>query len=159
MIRPAQVGDVPALEDIVERAYGVYVERIGRRPGPMDDDYGARVRSAEAEVFVALASGGAVAGLIVLESAPDHILIANVAVDPNFQGTGLGRALLAYAEEFAVDHGLDEVRLFTHVAMIENQRLYGRLGYRENGREIGSEFARVYFSKRIDSPPGHRGLP
>ena len=51
IIRRASAGDVPALEDIVERAYGVYVERIGRRPGPMDDDYAARVTAAD--VFVA----------------------------------------------------------------------------------------------------------
>ena len=35
----ASAGDVPALHDIAERGYGVYVERIGRRPAPMDDDY------------------------------------------------------------------------------------------------------------------------
>jgi ribosomal protein S18 acetylase RimI-like enzyme len=110
IIRAAQVGDVPALEDIVERAYSVYVERIARRPGPMDDDYGLLVRSAEADVFVAESIDRALRGLIVLEVASDHVLIANVAVDPDFQGKGIGRALLAYAEEFAAGRGLDEVR-------------------------------------------------
>ena len=38
-IRPAQVDDTQAIERIVERAYGVYIERIGTRPGPMDDDF------------------------------------------------------------------------------------------------------------------------
>jgi hypothetical protein len=42
--------------------------------------------------------------------------------------------------------------------MTENQRLYRWVGYREDGREITSEFARVYFSKRIDAPPGHGAL-
>jgi ribosomal protein S18 acetylase RimI-like enzyme len=69
---------------------------------------------------------------------------------------GVGRALLAYAEAFAVDRGVDQVRLYTSVAMTENQRLYRWLGYREDGRESGSEFARVYFSKRLDSPTGRR---
>ncbi len=157
IVRPANAGDVPALRDIVQRAYSVYIERIGRRPGPMDDDYVALVR--EAHIFVAEdVSGDGVAGLIVLEATPDHVLIANVAVDPERQHGGIGRALLAYAEEFAVDRGLDEVRLFTHMTMTENQGLYRRLGYREDGREVGSEFARVYFSKRVDSPPRHRGL-
>ena len=71
---------------------------------------------------------------------------------------GDGRALLARAEAFAVDPGVDRVRLYTNLAMTENQRLYRRLGCREHGREIGSEFARVYFSKRLDSPTGHRRL-
>jgi ribosomal protein S18 acetylase RimI-like enzyme len=148
IIRRASAGDVSAITDIVERAYGVYIERIGRRPGPMDDDYATRVR--EADVFVA--DDGAVAGLIVLVPEPDHLLIENVAVDPERQRAGIGRALLAHAEEFARERGLAEIRLYTNVAMTENQRLYRGLGYCEDGRRIGSGFQRVYFSKRIGSP-------
>ena len=44
MIRPADASDLAAIESIVERAYGVYVERIGMRPGPMDADYAEKVR-------------------------------------------------------------------------------------------------------------------
>jgi ribosomal protein S18 acetylase RimI-like enzyme len=156
-IRRAGAGDVPVLEDIVKRAYGVYIERIGRRPGPMDDDYSSRVT--DADVFVAEDSGsGSVCGLIVLEVMPDHVLIANVAVDPARQRTGIGRALLAFAEEFAVEKHLYEVRLFTNVAMTENQRLYLRLGYEEDGRRVSPEFARVYFRKRLNSPSRHRDV-
>jgi ribosomal protein S18 acetylase RimI-like enzyme len=150
IIRPARVADVLALEDIVERAYQVYIERIGRRPGPMDDDYGLLVRSAEPDIFVAEDSAGAVCGLIVLEPAPDHVLIANVAVNPDLQRGGIGRALLAYAEEFAMGRGVDELRLYTNVTMTENQRLYRRLGYRETGREILlGRFERIHFSKKV----------
>jgi ribosomal protein S18 acetylase RimI-like enzyme len=154
IIRPAEMGDVPVLEDIVARAYRVYIERIGRRPSPMDDDYGALVHSAEAEVLVAEedASGEGVVGLIVLETAPDHVLIANVAVDPERQHAGVGRALLAQAEEFAVGRGVDQLRLYTNVTMTENQRLYRRLGYRETGREtIMGRFERIHFSKPLPS--------
>ncbi len=147
IIRRASAGDVPALEDIVERAYGVYVERIGRRPGPMDDDYASRVTASD--VFVADDGSGRVLGLIVLEPASDHLVIANVAVDPERQGDGIGRALLAHAEEFALEIGFQEVRLFTNVAMTENQRLYRRLGYREDGRQIEPDFQRVYFWKTL----------
>jgi ribosomal protein S18 acetylase RimI-like enzyme len=151
-IRRAAAPDVPVLADIVQRAYGGYVERIGRRPGPMDDDYEDLVRGAD--VFVAEIPIGAppthgVAGLIVLGPADDHVVIANVAVDPDHQHAGVGRALLAYAEEFALEQGVDEVRLFTHVLMTENQRLYRRLGYRETGIEIGDGFERVHMSKRL----------
>ena len=38
-IRAGGAADVGAIEKIVERAYGVYVERIGMRPGPMNADY------------------------------------------------------------------------------------------------------------------------
>jgi len=146
-LRPAIAADVPALRDLAERAYGVYVERIGRRPAPMNDDYGEKLRIAE--VFVA-DDGGGVVGLIVLIPAADHVLIENVAVDPARQGAGIGRALLNLAEAYAGERGIDELRLYTNVTMVENIRLYTRLGYRETGRETTAAFRRVNFSKRLN---------
>jgi ribosomal protein S18 acetylase RimI-like enzyme len=146
ILRPATPGDVPALHDITARAYSAYVERLGRRPQPMRDDYAERVR--EADVFVAEDDAG-VAGLIVLVRDADHLLIENVAVDPDRQGTGIGRALMARAEQFARESGLDEVRLFTNVIMTRNQAIYRHLGYREDGRSIETDFQRVYFSKAV----------
>jgi GNAT superfamily N-acetyltransferase len=146
ILRPATAEDVPALHDIVQRAYGVYVEQLGVRPRPLIDDYAERVR--EADVFVAEDDAG-VAGLIVLERCPDHVLIDNVAVDPGRQGTGIGRVLLTQAEDFARGLGLGQVKLYTNVAMAKNQSIYRHLGYQEDGRRIEKEFRRVYFSKRV----------
>jgi ribosomal protein S18 acetylase RimI-like enzyme len=145
-IRPARVSDVPALSEIVERAYGIYVERIGRRPAPMNDDYAKKVR--DGHVFVADREG-TVAGLLVLVAAQDHLLIENVAVDPERQGTGIGRALLAYAETYAAEHDIPELRLYTNAAMTENLTLYPRLGYREEDRRTENGLKRVYFSKLL----------
>ena len=44
ILRPAEPGDREAIERIVEAAYGGYVERIGRRPAPMDADYTGLIR-------------------------------------------------------------------------------------------------------------------
>jgi ribosomal protein S18 acetylase RimI-like enzyme len=105
IIRPATADDAPALYEIVQRAYGGYVEELGVRPRPLYDDYTERVR--EADVFAAEDEAG-IAGLIVLERCPDHVLVDNVAVDPDRQGSGVGRALLTHAEEFARAVGVDE---------------------------------------------------
>lgn len=112
----------------------------------MDDDYPPRV--AAGHVFVAERSE-AVIGLIVLVPAPDHLLIENVAVAPEHQHTGAGRALLAFAEEQASRQGVRELRLYTNSAMTENLALYGRLGYRETSRSVRSGFARVYMTKAL----------
>jgi hypothetical protein len=42
-IRAATAADVPAIADIVEQAYRHYVDRMGKPPGPMLEDYAARV--------------------------------------------------------------------------------------------------------------------
>jgi ribosomal protein S18 acetylase RimI-like enzyme len=145
-IRPARTADVPVLEGIVEHAYGVYVERIGGRPGPMDADYEEKVRAGD--VFVAEEDG--VVGLIVLVAKPDHVLIENVAVDPRRQGTGIGRLLLSFAETFAHEHQLSVLRLYTNSAMRENLALYERLGYKEDERRTENGFERVFLSKQLD---------
>jgi len=131
----------------VQRAYGHYVERIGMRPGPMDADYEAVARGGDAWVAD---EGGEIAGLLVLEAHGDHLLIENVAVEPARQGQGIGRALLAFAEERAAELGLGELRLYTHIKMTENQALYARLGYREDERRCEQGFARVFMSKRLE---------
>jgi ribosomal protein S18 acetylase RimI-like enzyme len=148
VVRRAEPAEAPLLGEIVERAYAAYVERMGRRPAPMDDDYAAKAR--RGEVFVA--DDGAVAGLIVLVEQPDHLLVENVAVDPSRQGAGVGRELLAYAERHAAARGLPELRLYTNEAMTENLSFYPGLGYRETGRRVEDGFRRVYYSKPVRLP-------
>jgi ribosomal protein S18 acetylase RimI-like enzyme len=145
-IRPARPSDVPIIEDIVDRAYSGYVERIGGRPMPMDDDYEVKVR--EGGVFVADDEG--VSGLIVLVQHPDHVLVENVAVDPRRQGAGIGRLLLDYAETYARERRASILRLYTNAAMTENLAIYAHLGYSEDERRAIDGFQRVFLSKRLD---------
>jgi ribosomal protein S18 acetylase RimI-like enzyme len=145
-IRPGREEDVAAVAELVERAYEGYVEEIGVRPAPMDADYGATVR--DGTLFVAV-DGGAVVGAIVLVLEGDHVEVENVAVAPSRQGAGVGRALLAFAEDHARERGMSELQLFTHVLMTRNQRIYGLLGYAEIGRRSENGFERVFYSKRL----------
>ena len=111
----------------------------------MDDDYAAGVR--RGQVFVA--ESDTVVGLVVLIGSGDHVLIDNVAVHPDSQHQGVGRALLAHAERFASRLGLSELRLYTNASMTENIRLYRRLGYVQTGHFDQAGFDRVFFRKRI----------
>ena len=147
-LRRATASDAAAIRSIVDRAYGHYVERIGMRPGPMDDDYDARVASASSEVTV-VEVDGAVAGYVVLVPSGDHLLVENVGVDPSHQGLGLGTALLDFAERRARDLGLDEIRLYTHELMTENRALYARRGFAEDELRVEHGLARVFLSKRL----------
>ena len=147
MIRVARAGEAEALAALVGRAYAGYVPLLGRRPAPMDDDYGARVATGQARV---LEREGAPAGLIVLEARGDHLWIDNVAVEPALHGLGLGRTLLAYAEDEARRLHLPELRLLTNVLMARNIALYGRLGFREVERRRERGLSRVYMARRLD---------
>jgi ribosomal protein S18 acetylase RimI-like enzyme len=145
--RRATTSDVDAIGRLVERAYGGYECRLGIRPGPMDDDYARRV--SEDEVWVVAPQTGGLAGLLVLAVRSDHLLLDNIAVDPERQGEGLGRRLLDLAERRAREQGFDTIRLYTHHLMVQNQRIYERDGYVETHREPEHGFGRVFYTKHL----------
>ena len=118
----------------------------GVRPAPLDADYGKAIE--HDEVWVA-EHDGELAGYLVLVPFADHLLLENVAVDPGRQGRGVGRRLLALAEERTTALGLSELRLYTHAVMVENQRLYERIGYLRTDRRDDDGFDRVFYEKRL----------
>lgn len=144
--RPATPADARAIQSLVEIAYAGYVERMGRRPVPMDVDYALEI--AEREVWV-LPREGRIVGVLVVHAEPDHLFVHNVAVDPALQGRGLGKALLELAEQRARELGLDELRLLTNELMIENRALYAHLGWEETDVRSEHGYRRVYFRKRL----------
>jgi GNAT superfamily N-acetyltransferase len=129
------MADRAAIERVVQSAYQPWADLIGSRPRPMDDDYGALI--AAGRVHVTGTDG--IDGLIVLVPDGDALLVDNVAVDPARHGKGIGRRLLAFAEEEARRRRLAATTLFTHSMMASNLTLYASLGYVETHRkEVGS---------------------
>ena len=150
-IRPTAAEDADAVATCVEAAYAVFLERLGRKPAPMLADYGDLI--GRGRVWVA-AEGGEVRGVLVLLPEPDHMLVWSVAVDPAFQGRGLGRRLMAFAEAHAAGLGLRDVRLFTNELMAENVAFYGRLGYEETERRTEGTYRRVFMRKSLTNGGG-----
>ena len=145
-IRVAGPPDAGRVKEIAAAAYARYVPRVGRPPAPMMADYDAEI--GRGDVWVAVRAGRIV-GFVVLLHRTDHLLLENIAADPADQGTGVGARLMAFAEEQATAAGLDEIKLYTHVTMTENQAYYPRHGYVETHRERDGGFDRVFFRKRL----------
>jgi ribosomal protein S18 acetylase RimI-like enzyme len=129
--RPATRDDLQAVETVVHAAYAHYVARLGRKPGPMLDDYGDQIERGLTHV---IEHDGKVQGVLVLIPRAHDMLLDNVAVVPEAQGLGLGRGLLAFAERAAIKSGYRSISLYTNEAMIENISLYSRIGYVETHR-------------------------
>jgi GNAT superfamily N-acetyltransferase len=142
----ATPADVAAIEQVVRTAYAKYVDKIGKPPGPMLDDYTTRV--AEGSVRV-LEDARGLAGILVLLPQDGCLLLDNIAVAPERQGEGIGRRLLAAAESEALQRGFDELRLYTNAAMHENLVMYAKLGWEDYGRAKQSGYQRVLFRKRL----------
>jgi GNAT superfamily N-acetyltransferase len=145
--RPAELADASRVAELIDSAYGHYVERIGMLPRPMTDDYDEVIRNHPVTVAE---ESGAIVGVIVLGTTDEGFLIDNVAVHPSHQGRGLGRVLLELAEAEARRAGFDSIYLYTHERLIENLTLYSRIGYVEYDRRPQEDFSLVYMRKHLE---------
>ncbi len=145
-LRLAEPADASKVAALVDRAYSGYIERIGRKPGPMLDNYAALI--ADGLVRVACRDGR-ICGVLVLIGKDDHLLLDNVAVAPEAQGLGLGRRLVEAAEEVAKTLGYGTIRLYTHETMVANVALYEHLGFAVTHRAAERGFDRIYMSKTL----------
>ncbi|PIG87492.1 cysteine desulfurylase [Aspergillus arachidicola] len=124
--RLATSSDKLTIETLVNEAYTPYIERIGRKPGPMLDDYGALIDAGRLHV---VEKDGVVSAILVLIPEKEGtMLLDNVAVAPAAQGLGLGKWLMGFAEEKARESGFERIRLYTNEMMVENLGIYARLG-------------------------------
>lgn len=143
-IRTARSEDTAALGLIARAAYEPYVAAIGREPPPMVQDFTAAIAAGRARVI-----GEPVRGFVIAYADGDEWLIENVAVAPEAQGQGLGRALIRAAEADGMARGHARVVLYTNAAMAPNLTLYPRLGYAETARRREHGLDRVYFAKPL----------
>ncbi|MFG1605004.1 GNAT family N-acetyltransferase [Actinoplanes sp. NPDC049265] len=148
-LRPAEPADTAAVLDVVRRAFEKYVPRIGREPMPMGVDYAVPIGRGHCRVAEI---DGRIAGVLVLVPEDGYLHVETVAVDPGAQGTGVGRRLLALADQEAVSGGYAELRLYTNEAMTENLAWYARRGYRETHRTQDEGFRRVFFTRDPAAP-------
>ena len=153
-VRAANEGDASDVAELVDAAYGHYVERIGMVPGPMTLDYAEVVRTARVTVAE---RDGSIVGLLVLNVTDEGFVVENVAVHPSERQRGLGRGLLALAEAEARRAGFQAIALYTHEMMTENLALYTSIGYVEYDRRPQGGFSLVHLRK--DLGPGGEEPP
>ena len=145
VIRKANLSDASSIQKCVEAAYSHYIDRIGKPPGPMLDDYTEVIQLHKVYVVESIE----VVGVLVLIRTDSGILLDNVAVHPGQQGRGMGKRLMNFAESEARDQGFEKLDLYTHECMSENIEIYKALGHRETERKEEQGFNRVYMQKYL----------
>lgn len=149
-ITKATDADVPIIQSMVDAAYTNYIDRIGKRPAPMDKDYHQVIHTHTVLVLREIAKNQVV-GAIVLELDPssDSVKIDNLVVHPAAQRHGYGRVLMNCAEDLARSQDCRALSLYTNVKMYENLGVYSKMGFYETERKHEDGFDRVYFRKNL----------
>ncbi len=147
IVRPAQPRDAQAVAGCVKAAFSPYIVRIGRPPAPMLLNFPEMI--AAEKVWVAEIAGRVV-GVLVQYETEAGFYIDTVAALPELQGTGVGRALLLFAESEATRRGYDSIYLCTNVKMTENQAFYPKIGYVEYERKLDQGYDRIFYRKHLE---------
>lgn len=147
-LRPANADDAEAVRSLTREAYSKWVPVIGREPLPMTADYDEAVRKHRIDL---LHVDGKLAALIEMIPKDGHLLIENVAVSPAWQNRGLGRKLLAHAEQAAAAQGFPVIKLFTNKLFAANVLLYSKMGYAVDREEESRLGIAVYMSKTVEA--------
>lgn len=127
-------------DELVELRYKVLLEPLGLK---FLDTY----REAEAGYLhigcVESLDDRLVGGLILAPVSDDTIRLMQVAVDGKYQGSGVGRELVGYAENRAKEAGYSKIVMH---AMLSVVSFYEKLGYQQEGdifEEKGVTFAKM----------------
>lgn len=79
-----------------------------------------------------------------LTQTTNHYYIHRLAVHPEFQGKGIARKMMDFAENLARQNNVASVRLDTFSKNLRNQRFYEARGYQKLGN--------IYFPKQSEFP-------
>ncbi|MDG4860976.1 GNAT family N-acetyltransferase [Streptomyces sp. T-3] len=130
LIRLAGPDELPLLQAI-ERAAGEPFRAIGMAEIADDEPPELAVLDAfrrSGRAWVA-EEAGAVVGYLIAEPVDTGLHIEQVSVHPDAARRGVGRALIAYAQEYAREAGLDGLTLTTFAGVPWNAPYYERLGF------------------------------
>ncbi len=98
---------------------------------------------AAAEVAFAAYDGGNLLGCIFLRPESDCLYVGKLAIAPAAQGKGVGRQLLAAAEQVAGELSLPALRLETRIELVENHAVFARWGFIKTAENAHPGFTRT----------------
>lgn len=145
-LRRAGAADLPAIVALQRAAYAGNRATLGVEPLPLLADYSDIIASHE--VWLA-ETGGRLAGVLILKTEADHVLIWSVATSPSLHGRGVGNGLLGKAEARARELGLTHLRLYTGEPLTKNIAWYERHGFVRERVETLSDRRIVHMVKAL----------
>ncbi|MCJ8517773.1 putative N-acetyltransferase YhbS [Pseudorhizobium tarimense] len=99
--------------------------------------------------FVATTEGELSACIFCRPEPPDVLYIGKLAVLPEMQGRGLGRQLLATAEDVAVTSGANSLRLEARIELADNHATFARWGFVKSAERSHPGYDRVTFIEMV----------
>jgi ribosomal protein S18 acetylase RimI-like enzyme len=130
-IREATASDIAQMVPIVNAAFAVEKFIDGTRT---DEEHMSEMMR-KGTFLIAEDGAGKIAASVYTELRGDRAYFGMLAVDPSRQGSGLGRKMIAAAEEFTRSYGAKHMDITVLSLRPELPPLYRKFGYIETGTE------------------------
>ncbi|MEQ1954104.1 GNAT family N-acetyltransferase [Mesorhizobium sp. CN2-181] len=131
---PPDFDDWDGLLALIHRAFA-YMDGVIDPPSSAHQLTAESLRAkAEAETIFLAYHRGRLVGCGALAERGDHFYLGKLAVDPEFQGMGIGGLLVSQAERIARQGGKPAIEMQTRIELVGNHRAFSRLGFIETDR-------------------------
>jgi len=128
VIRAVLPGDAEAVAELIRLAFSAIPVRLEPLPSALHET-GKSVRAHLQGGGGALAEGPA--ACVLWSERDGGLYVSRLSVHPSQQGRGLATALMQVAEGEARRRGLPRLHLGVRLALLDNRRLFARLGFAE----------------------------
>lgn len=139
---PPAFGNWSGLLALIRRAFAYMDGRIDPPSSALALTPAALQRKAEVETVLLAWVDGRLAGCAFLADRGDHFYLGKLAVEPELQGRGVGKALMHAVEAHARAAGKPRIELQTRIELTGNQQAFTSQGYRETARTAHQGFCR-----------------
>jgi N-acetylglutamate synthase-like GNAT family acetyltransferase len=144
--------DWPAILALILRAFSSMEGRIDPPSSALRLTLETLAAKARDEIGLLVEEGGRPVACAFLDLRPDCLYIGKLAVEPDRQGSGAGKLLLAEAERIAAERHLPWLELQTRVELVENHRYFAARGFAKTGEGSHSGYPRptwIVMRKRV----------
>ena len=132
-LRHARDSDAPGIIDLIGRCYAEY-EGCVLCVDEEEPELRCVASSAAFSRFWVLTRAERIVGTVACKERPGVLELKKLYLNPAVRGLGLGRRLVGLIEDYADEHGLDRVELWSDTRFLTAHAVYERLGYRCTGR-------------------------
>lgn len=149
----AEFGDWDTLMRLLHAAFAGQNGRIDPPSSLHRLDIQSIALKARDEVLFIATENAALIGCIFAKPRADALYVGKLAVWPECQGKGIGRALMQAAEDLARATGLSVLELDTRIELTENHATFAALGFVKTAEKAHDGYTRPTFitmRKRLD---------
>jgi ribosomal protein S18 acetylase RimI-like enzyme len=142
-IQTAILEDIPAIVALVNSAYRGEAARKGwtheadliSGSERIDEaSVKAIIQNPASVILLCLGAEGSLAGSVYLEKQDNVLYLGMLSVSPHLQDQGIGKRLLKAADEYALTHQCDRIKMTVISVRKELINWYERNGYQDTGK-------------------------